>query len=492
MRHFIGKFPHLGMLTAIAVASNFATSCTYNRSFSFLNTQSENNDNPFDQHKSKYDVVLNFSGKGTAVVWDMGVLKGLLPTIKPLHNGRTIFAGNSGGSMMAAYFSCFGLHEKSLQTAIESFSNLDRSQIPEENKAKVFRLARGKRSESYAGYLESFARNMLTVDGNGCVPTHPMIIVASNGDVVENRLDNGGGPLIKPHPGDKQMRDGTYDVHAVGTDRPQHDVSDVNLIGKACTYFADEKAAAILEKVPERERQCDLRLIKTADDLVFAVMASVAEPTYFYPVADLDPNDSNVQLSRAYMDAATDPFWRERTPDAADILESLASRHTSVRDITPKRFFAGGFLMSTPAQDLRRALPHLHVIGTGRRALSRAANSLLRAFFLVDTNKMWQTNRWWIDLEVQPSKSEEKLSNDKSASSDEVMDLAEDAALRCLKTSAPHERPTCAPVEDLDELDPDFSYLVVKPNKEFRTTIDGSPITEGSRQLPASWLKGLD
>ncbi len=439
-----------------------------------------------------YEVVLNFSGKGTAVVWDLGVLKGLLPNIAPLQQDKTIFTGNSSGSMMAAYFACFGLSTETLQNAIDGFSSLDRSMIPENRKLKSAKLTKGNRTESHAGYLESFATAMLTKNNRRCEPQHPVIIVAANGDVIENRKIEGNGPMIKPHPADKQMRDGTYDVHMVPTSKPQSDVSESNLIGKACTYFVDRIALNILSKIQKRELQCDLRLVSTPDDLIFAVMASVSEPTYYYPILDLDPNDPKVQASKAHMDAATDPFWRKRSPDSKDIVKALQERHEAFRKIDAgQRYYVGGFLMSSPAQDLRRSMPHLYVIGTGRRKLPNVANDLLRAFFLLDTNKMYQINRWWTDLEVQPSQIEEQNSDDSSFPVNDMISLGEAAAARCI---APDQRIVdakpknlCAPVEDEDESDPRYNFLVVKPNDEILRTLDGSSITETGRLIPSNW-----
>jgi hypothetical protein len=198
IRHWCRGIVHTTAILAIALSS-----CKQRRMASSVNSEVvvEKVGSPLDQ---LYDIVLNFSGKGTAVVWDLGVLKGLIPRVLPLQQNRAIFTGNSSGSMMAAYFSCFGLSAESLQNAIEGFSRLDRSQIPEDKKLKTSKLTKGNRAESHAGYLESFASDMLTKDNRRCIPVHPLVIVAANGDVLENRTVEGNGPLIKPHRDEKQ------------------------------------------------------------------------------------------------------------------------------------------------------------------------------------------------------------------------------------------------------------------------------------------------
>ncbi len=288
------------------------------------------------------------------------------------------------------------------------------------------------------------------------------------------------------------MRDGTYNVHKLSSNEPQSAANETNFIGKACTYFVDAIALQIMSKLPERELQCDLRLVRTADDLVFAVMASASEPTYYFPVADFDPNNPNVQMSKAHIDAATDPFWRQRSPDSKEIINALQSRHDSLKKIDAnQRYFVGGFLMSSPAQDLRRAMPHLYVIGTGRRKLPNVANDLLRAFFLIDTNKMYQLNRWWTDFEVQPSEIEEKKSEKMSIPISEVLMNGEAAAIKCL-SSEPRLSSTgeasCAPQIDKDELDTRYDFLILNPNAEFSRAVDGTKITETARPIPGHWL----
>lgn len=323
---------------------------------------------------------------------------------------------------------------------------------------------------------------------------HPLLIAAANGDVVENRTiaEGAKGPMIKPHPSAKQVAAGTYDVHAVPSSVEASAVNATNRIGKACTYFVDATVHAILSKVSYDEIQCDLRLVTTHRDLMYAVLASVSEPTFYYPIADMDPNVPEIYDGRLFMDAATDPFWNAYTPTSEKILAAQTARPPELQRNPSPRFYVGGFMMSCPGQDLRRALPHLHVLSTGRRALGQATNNLLRAFYLLDANAHYEQNRWWIDLEVQPSVEEEKLMNDYATPNADVIARAVKAAEACVqgdREGASASKGACAPVEHRDPDGDDlFDFVITAPTERFQKAVDGSLIEGGGRRLPVAMI----
>jgi hypothetical protein len=166
-----------------------------------------------EELESKYKVALNFSGKATAVVWDLGIAQALEGQIKEFSDNRAIFTGNSSGSFMAAFFSCNGLNQESAARAISAFKLLDRTQIPEkplwhppgaplQTKAKKFTV--GLRVETTADYLKGFIQDKLRDQGGmECQPRHPLIIVSANGHVLDDRRKGklmGGAPMINPDP----------------------------------------------------------------------------------------------------------------------------------------------------------------------------------------------------------------------------------------------------------------------------------------------------
>ena len=452
---------------------------------------------------SQYDVSLNFAGKGTSVIWDLGIVRGLLKSVKPLQNNRAIYTGNSSGSIMAAYFSCYGMSEGSLNLAIERFTSLDRTKIPENSKAKAMKLLMGARSESDVSYLKEFIEQTLTGPDGPCTPKFPLIISTANGDVVENRVVKAGtkGPMIKPHPTLKFVEEGTFDVYQTGngqiTNETSATVDSANqsnppeFIGKACTYFVDETMHAALSLMDRRELQCELRKVSTFRDLVYAVVASVSEPTYYYPVADMDPNNEEIYRSEIFMDAATDPFWLEQTPDESRIVAALALRPELHKVAMNKRYYVGGFATSNPGQDIRKVLPHVHVLSTGRRPLSRGTNDLLKAFYLVDANKQYQYSRWWIDMEILPSSDEEKLMADYSVSHQQIIDLAMQSVSKCIAADQIDKlgaARSCAPSDIIDDVDHSYNFLVQRPLDKHSISLKGERIEQSGRRLPLEMI----
>jgi hypothetical protein len=143
-------------------------------------------------------------------------------------------------------------------------------------------------------------------------------------------------------------------------------------IGRAVTFFVDRSMYELLSRIPAEERIADLRLMTDASDVALAILASASEPTYFAPVVDPHPE------------------------------KILASGGGSVSDSVRRRTYYGGYIISMPAQDVRRMLPGIRVLGTGWRHNPLLARRLLKNWLLADCEVIAQRSEWWADLEVNP------------------------------------------------------------------------------------------
>ena len=211
------------------------------------------------------------------------------------------------------------------------------------------------------------------------------MIVAANQEVLAN---HGAGSALAAK--DQKTFDlDTYDVswkpevyefyrnrpEQFAKDHPDLKLGATRYIGKACTYFVDETMFHLLRQIPPEERLGDLRLVANAADLVLAIEATSAEPTYFHPVPETD-------------------YGRLMVGDR------LGNGGNSVR-----RTYCGGFIMPLVAQDVCRMLPWIRVLGTSTTPLPRSARRLLQAWCLVDTQPIFYTCNWWLDFEFYPSEA---------------------------------------------------------------------------------------
>src|SRR3569623_442552 len=67
---------------------------------------------------------------------------------------------------------------------------------------------------------------------------------------------------------------------------------------------------------------------------------------------------------------------------------------------TKRRSYAGGFIMPLVAQDARRMLPSLRVLGTGVARAPLAGRELIESWYLVDLQDTTDLSAWWADMEV--------------------------------------------------------------------------------------------
>ena len=336
---------------------------------------------PKAAQSSNQDLIVSFDAKGTAVGWDFGAAQALAERLDLDRDLNLIFAGSSSGSLIATYYGCHGLTR---ETAIFARKKLkdwsDKKILNEHTKAKLIQLMLGEDTDSPYTNLQPIV-DIVTKNGT-CIPEYPLMLTAANMEILDQRS---GSPLGTK--GNKRVDLGNFDVY-----------EDGRKIGKACTYFVTTQIADRLSAIKPEERLCDVRPIKTAQDLLLGVRASVSEPTYFAPIADSNP--TSVQ---------------------------------SVYGPITKRIYNGGFVFMSPVQDMKRVMPEAAVFGTGRGVFSRAQNRIVQSWFAFDMNRAQMESRFFFDTQMQFTAEEWKKMDEVSVA--EQADLGYASALNCLKDS---------------------------------------------------------
>jgi hypothetical protein len=343
------------------------------------------------------ELLLCFQGKGSSLPYDAGVLHEAYARIPSLREGRIIVAGNSSGSIPAAYFCCHGFTDASVQHAEERLKHGNRDEVRamENVNNKISKLSRGLGTEIKHTALREFIAFALgvrswqdarTIDEivrrSSVTPQFPCLIVACNKEVLEDRHPE--DPLS---PGRLKEIDLTNmevswkpEVHAYyqrhpdrfRREHPELVLGPDRRIGRAVTFFVDRSMHDLLSRIPPEERLGDLRLMTTAADVALAILASASEPTYFDPVVDPQPD-------------------KILPADRANLLETVR-----------RRTYYGGYIISMPAQDVRRMLPGVRVLGTGWRHNPLFARTLLKNWLLADCEQIAFLSEWWADMEVNP------------------------------------------------------------------------------------------
>ena len=324
-------------------------------------------------------LILSFDGKGTAMAWDAGVIAALFERLKTDKLKEILYVGSSSGSIASTYFACRGLTPKAVKDLPIEAQRFPKAVLNEGTTDRAIKLILDINPEIPFNDVKPIVD--MAMNGGTCVPERPLLIAAANLDVVEGR--NG-----KPFGGrrDRQFNRDNYELS-----------QGAKVLGKVCTYFVSDSMAKILEVVPERERLCDLRHIRTADDLRLAIAASVAEPTYFSPPADND-----------------------------------LSKLVSVFAKPLKRIYGGGFVMNSAAQDVKRARPSAYVFGTGRASYSRLQNRILLNWFSFPMNETLMNQRWFFDEQVVITKAEWAVFYEKKTSNLDLIKMGYARAKKCL------------------------------------------------------------
>lgn len=343
------------------------------------------------------ELLFCFQGKGSCLPYDGGVLHEAYARIPAMRAGHTIVAGNSSGSIPAAYFGCFGLSDATVRHAEERLmrGNRDAVRNMENVNTKISKLSRGMSTEiSHAELREYVAfalgvpqwQDAQTIDQivrrSSAKPTFPCLIVACNREVLEDRHPedkNSAGRLKEINLANMEVswKPEVFEYYRKHPDRFAREHPELvwkadRTIGRAVTFFVDHSMYALLSRIPAEERMADLRLMTDASDVALAILASASEPTYFPAVVDPHPE------------------------------KILAAAGGSALDSVRKRTYYGGYITSMPAQDVRRMLPGIRVLGSGWRHNPMAARTLLKNWLLADCEEIAQHSEWWADLEVNP------------------------------------------------------------------------------------------
>lgn len=299
--------------------------------------------------QSGRELIVSFDAKGTAVGWDFGAAQALAERLDHGSGMELFFAGSSSGSLIGAYYACHGLSEESARFAREKLSDwADKKLLNEHTKGKLVQLMLGEDTDSPYANLQPIV-NIVTKNGT-CLPEFPLMITAANMDILDQRATSPLGTR-----GSKRVDLASFDVY----EKSQK-------IGKACTYFVTNDLADQLKAIKPEERLCDIRRIKSPEDLLLAIRASVSEPTYFAPIAESNP-------------------------------ESIESVYGPVA----KRTYNGGYVFMSPVQDMKRVMPDAAVFGTGRRVFSRAQNRIIQSWFAFDMNRAQLDSRFFFDTQMQ-------------------------------------------------------------------------------------------
>ncbi|HEX4132097.1 MAG TPA: hypothetical protein VHZ24_18850 [Pirellulales bacterium] len=338
-------------------------------------------------------LLVAFQGKGSALGYDLGVLTAAQEALPCVANNRVVLAGNSGGSILAVYFACHGITPETIDRAVRKVEVADLTAIRanEHVLTKMSKLLLNRHTELAPAALGEFVAFALGDDEwqpgdklsdiiarSRCRPRLPLIIVAANREVLDNGGTGGGAPR-----NEKLFDAANYDVRwkpevfAYYHEHPdEFAVANPDLrlgpsphVGKACTYFVDRTMFDLLRQIPAEERLGDLRLVETPADLALAILASSAEPTYLDPVPETDYE------------------------------KLLIGSQSGGQGQSVRRSYCGGFIMPLVAQDIRRALPGLHVMGTSAVPLFRNARGLLRGWYLVDAATLYYQSHWWSDFD---------------------------------------------------------------------------------------------
>lgn len=342
----------------------------------------------------KRDILVAFEFKGSLLSFDVGVWEELYKHLDSEKIGTTIFSGSSSGSVLTAYFACNGLSAETIKSAKNLLPTFDPGIIAEDDPVKLIKIFSG---QNVAQNVTALDKSLFAATNNAtCVPKHPFAIAAINNEILRDTLPGSYKPANS-----KTLNWETLDVHRKDTGER---------LGKACTYFTNEIGAEYLLKVPADRRQCDIRLVKTPEDLLLAVRASVAEPTYFYPI-------------------------KEPNPQAFVGIEPPANRE-----------YQGGVVMQAVVQDFKLADPNILSIGSGGLYFIPMLNRYLQNTFLINVNKRMMELNWWYDMKIEGSMVEFNKIPRRTAPVDTLTALGAKTFTECFSQNKCHARVALKPV----------------------------------------------
>ncbi len=399
-----------------------------------------------ESHLKSRKLLVSFVGKGTSLPIDVGVLKAMAERVPTLYEPESVLlSGSSSGSITTVFLSCFGITPDSINQ-LQQFlvtgnehinSSLQTLRASEDPLKKVTQFIRGIVPALPIENLNAYGAAALGIEGlsatevaaltpelvnsrSRCRATLPVVIVAANQEVLENRMDpkkfsisptdinlfarklNEGA--IFPTRGDKEVDYSNFTVSWKKTrfkdyltsdghkrfvaNHPNLNLRKDGLVGKACTYFVDESMAEILNRIPYQERLCDIRVMVTPYDRLLAIRASAAEPSYFQVVPEPTP---------AHLDLGTGPGGLS--------MAALAPLGSPVDETVPasrERLYWGGFVMPLVAQDIRRSLPSIRVVATGFNRLDMTQEGkIISALSLMRSDQISRRTEYWSDFTIK-------------------------------------------------------------------------------------------
>jgi len=375
------------------------------------------------------ELLFCFQGKGSCLPYDAGILHEAYARIPALRENRVVIAGNSSGSIAAAFFSCFGFSDNNVRYAEQRMTegNRDAVRNMENPNTKFGKMLRGTPTEIKHEELREYVAFALGVERwqdartieeiaarSTARPRFPLVIVSCNKDVLEDAdsADGRDAARFKELDPDTMVvswRQEVFDFYRADPERfakehPSLKLGPDRRIGRAVTFFVDRSMYDLLSLIPAEERLADLRLVETAADVAFAIKASVSEPTYFNPVVDPAPE-------------------KILTGDKLGELGNVRQRS-----------YYGGYIMALPAQDVRRMLPGIRTFGTGFRHFDLLSRSAVRDWLLADTEAVMQRMEWWADLQTVPDAEFESHMDHRDLSGRDEFEYGRRRAADCFKT----------------------------------------------------------
>lgn len=380
-------------------------------------------------------IMVFFQGKGSSLPYDIASVGEVYRRVPALRRERVIVGGNSSGSILAAYFSSFGFTDDSMRYAEYRIERADRKAVRDMEQAtsKIGKFLRGQRTEVDHFALREYIAFALGVENwqsarslddivraSRVRPVYPVLIPAANKEVLDNQ--GPGGPLDAQDTKEVDYRDlsvswkpEVYEFYRQHPERFAREHPNLKLgpdrrIGKAATFFVDRSMYDLLRRVPAEERLADLRLMESPADIALAILASTSEPTYFDPVEETE----TAKLTTADRPGDLGCSWR--------------------------RIYCGGFIMPLAAQDTRRMVPGIRVLGSGFVHNPLSVRNFLQTQYLVDVEKIAHLNCWWADMEMNPDSAFQAHVVAHNLPADQEMAAGGARARQCLDSD--HSLPT--------------------------------------------------
>jgi len=347
----------------------------------------------YESENSDPNFIFTFSAKGTLLPWDIGIVKALWHHSSKVSTRRLALSGSSSGSIVSSFFACRGLNADSISELESHMHKFDKT-IIDETARRAAMVLLGLPAEVSHDRLNEILK--LVTLNNTCMPKLPLMIVAGNYELLENRssrsLKGRDEKIFQPADNSVLAKSGEF-------------------LGRGCTYFVDPLMKPFIERIPPKERLCDIRWIYSSDDLRLAILASVSEPTYFPPVVEPSP----AVIERSGYD----------TPPSSPL--------------TARKYF-GGAIMTVPIQDMKRSLPQAFSLSTGRVPSSALMEKGIQALSLFEIRPLGRRSAWWLDVEIPMSRQVWDRAGEADSNFGELVTAGFQQTLKCLSTPS-----SCAP-----------------------------------------------